>query len=63
MLSLKKCREILGEKAKHLTDEQLDSVRKALIRLAEINVKMINENKSKKDEERMECRKPKLEES
>ena len=51
MLSLKRCREILGEKAKHLTDEQLDSVRQALIRLAEINVKMINENKSKKDEE------------
>ena len=51
MLSLKKCREILGEKAKHLTDEQLDSIRKALIQLAEINVQIIKEHKSKKDEE------------
>ena len=51
MISLKKCREILGEKGKHLTDEQLEAVRKMLINMARINVKIIKEQKNKRDEE------------
>ena len=51
MISLKKCRKILGEKGKHLTDEQLEAVRKILINMARINMKIIKEQKNKKDEE------------
>lgn len=51
MISLKKCRELLGEKGKHLSDEQLEAVRKVLTNLARINVKIINEHKNKQDEE------------
>lgn len=51
MISLSKCREILGEKGKHLSDEQLEAVCKVLSDLARINVKIINEKNNKKDEE------------
>lgn len=51
MISLKKCREILGEKGKHLTDEQLEAVRKVLINMARINVNIIKEQKNNRDEE------------
>ncbi len=48
MISLQKCREILGEKGKHLSDEQLESYRKTMIELARINMKIIQEQKNKK---------------
>jgi len=41
----------IGEKGKHLTDEQLEAVRKVLISMARINVKIIEEQKNKRDEE------------
>ncbi len=51
MISLKRCRELLGEKGKHLTDEQLEGMRHVLTNLARINIRIINEKKNKKDEE------------
>jgi uncharacterized membrane protein len=51
MISIKKCREILGEKGKHLSDQQLEAVRSVLSKLAQINVHIINENKNSRDEE------------
>lgn len=47
MISLKKCREILGEKAAHLSDAQLELIRNELTRLAQINIKIIQEKKNK----------------
>ena len=51
MISLKECREILGEKGKHLSDQQLEAVREVLSKLAQINVQIINEKKNRQDEE------------
>lgn len=51
MISLKRCREILGEKGKHLSDEQLEGIRQLMSNLAKINIKIINEQKHNKDEE------------
>jgi hypothetical protein len=48
MISLKKCREILGEKGKLLSDEQIESVRELLISMARINVKIIKEHNTQK---------------
>lgn len=48
MLSIEKCREILGEKAKGMSDEQIKAIRKVLMDLAGINVKIIEEQKKKK---------------
>jgi uncharacterized membrane protein len=48
MISLKRCREILGEKGKHLSDEQLEAMRKVLMDLAKTNIRIIQEQKNKK---------------
>lgn len=51
MISIKKCRELLGARAKGLTDEQIEGIRKVLIELARLNVKIIEEHNNKNDEE------------
>ena len=48
MISIEKCRELLGEKGKHLSIEQLEGIRKVLMDLAKINVKIIKEQNNKK---------------
>jgi len=48
MISLKKCRELLGERGKNLSDEQLEGIRKVLMDLAKINIRIIEEQKKKK---------------
>lgn len=48
MLSIEKCREILGDKAKGLTDEQIEKIRTVLMDLARINVKIVEEQNKKK---------------
>ncbi len=48
MISLKRCREILGEKGKHLSDEQLEACLKVLMDLAKTNIRIIQEQKNKK---------------
>ncbi|MFT5822420.1 MAG: hypothetical protein ACI8ZM_003676 [Crocinitomix sp.] len=50
MLSLKKCRELLGETGKKWTDEKIEQVRNYLMKLARINVEIIKNLKSKRDD-------------
>jgi len=50
MISIEKCRELLGEKGKHLSVEQLKGIRKVLVDLAKINIKIIEEQKTKGNE-------------
>lgn len=48
MISLEKCRAILGKRGEHLTDQQIEQIAKELQRMARINVKIIQEQKNKK---------------
>lgn len=48
MISIQKCRAILGKRGEHLTDQQIEQIAKELQRLARINVKIIQEQKNKK---------------
>ncbi|MFT5822917.1 MAG: hypothetical protein ACI8ZM_004174 [Crocinitomix sp.] len=48
MISLEKCRALLGKKGEHLTDQQIEQIAKELRRLARINIKIIQEQKNKK---------------
>jgi len=45
MISIKKCKELLGEKAKKYTDEQIELLRKYLLKMAKLNVEIINNQK------------------
>lgn len=38
----------MGEKGKHLSDEQLEAMRKVLMDLAKTNIRIIQEQKNKK---------------
>jgi len=48
MISLEKCRALLGKKGEHLTNQQIEQIAKELQRWARINVKIIQEQKNKK---------------
>ena len=43
MLSIKKCRELLGETEKKWTDKQIESVRNFLTDLAKINLSILKQ--------------------
>lgn len=43
MLSIKKCRELLGETGKKWTDKQIESVRNFLTDLAKINLSILKQ--------------------
>lgn len=43
MLSIKKCRELLGETGKKWTDKQIEGVRNFLTDLAKINVSVLKQ--------------------
>jgi len=47
MLSIKKCRKILGKKYDHLTDEQIEEIRDYFYELAKINIDIIRHVKEK----------------
>lgn len=47
MLSLKNCRELLGETGKKWTDEKIEQVRNYLMKLARTNVEIIRNVKRK----------------
>lgn len=51
MISLSKCRELLDKKREKFTDEQLELIRKYLIKMAKMNVEYITNTKIKTDEE------------
>lgn len=50
MITLKKCRELLDKKKEKYTDQQLEVIRKFLIRMAKMNLEYIKNLKNKKDE-------------
>lgn len=51
MISIMKCREILGKAGEKYTDQQLEVIRHFLVSMAKINVEVIKQHKKKKDEE------------
>ena len=61
MLSIKQCREILGEEAKSLSDEQIRKLRDNLDLLADILVdSYLHHVKSKCSDPRMQCNEEKV---
>ncbi len=48
MISVEKCRALLGKKGEHLTDSQIEQIAKEMRRLARLNIKIIQEFKNKK---------------
>ncbi len=50
MISVKKCRQLLGKEGEKYTDEQLELIRGFLMRMVKINVEIIKSKKSKNDE-------------
>lgn len=51
MISLSKCRELLDKNREKYTDDQLELIRKYLIKMAQINVEIIKNQKTKEDDE------------
>jgi len=51
MISLKKCRQLLGKEGEKYTDEQLELIRGFLMRMVKINVEIIKKQKQKEHEE------------
>jgi hypothetical protein len=48
MISVKKCRELLGERGKDLSDKQIEAICYLFSSMARINVKIINQQKTEK---------------
>jgi len=51
MISLSKCRELLDKKREKYTDDQLELIRKYLIKMAQINIEIIKNQKTEEDDE------------
>ena len=43
MLSIKKCRELLGETGKKWTDKRVEQVRDYLIKMAKLNISIVKQ--------------------
>lgn len=51
MISLSKCRELLDKNREKYTDDQLELIRKYLIKMAQINVELIKNKKTEEDDQ------------